>query len=71
MVDCLPLVHRVLDRGRMADSLVVALISEAYYIVIDWALIVAVIVLVIAVYWAIGQVIDACLGMWRSREDDL
>ena len=52
-------------------DLLVALISETYYVVIDWVLIVLVIALVIAVYWAIGQVIDACLGMWRDGKEEL
>jgi hypothetical protein len=61
---------RLLGGGGMPD-LLVALISETYYVVIDWVLIVLVIALVIAVYWAIGQVIDACLGMWRDGKEEL
>jgi len=53
----------------MSDPLV-ALISDSYYIIIDWVLIVSVIALVIAVYWAIGKVIDACLGMWRDGKEE-
>ena len=39
-------------------------------LVADWTLIGGVIVLVIAVYWMIGQIIDACLGVWRDGVDD-
>jgi type III secretory pathway component EscS len=39
-------------------------------VVADWLLIAAVIGLVIAVFWAIGQVIDACIGVWRGEVDD-
>jgi hypothetical protein len=35
----------------------------------DWLLITAVIGLVLAVFWAIGQVIDACIGVWRDGMD--
>lgn len=38
--------------------------------VADWILIAAVIGLVIAVAWAIGQVIDACIGVWRDGVDE-
>jgi len=38
--------------------------------VADWLLIAAVIALVIAVAWAIGQVIDACIGVWRGQEEE-
>jgi hypothetical protein len=51
-------VHRFLAGTRMADSLA------------DWLTIIAVIALVIAVYWAVGNMIDGLLDFWRSRKDD-
>jgi hypothetical protein len=36
----------------------------------DWLVIASVIVLLIAVYWAVGNFIDNCLDFWRTRKDD-
>lgn len=45
--------------------------GQTVYLVIDWVLIVSVIALLIAVYWAIGQFIDNLMDYWRTRKDDL
>jgi hypothetical protein len=37
----------------------------------DWLVIGGVIVLVIAVYWVVGNFVDNLLDYWRSRKDDL
>ena len=38
--------------------------------VADWLLVAAVIVLLIAVYWMVQNLIDNMLDFWRSHRDD-